>query len=182
MKLLSALFAFAPLLLVGLMSAAGVEVAEYDDDDGKRRRHVFHISAKAGPSDALVVRSTRWENGVKVLVMDEIRCQPPGTATCRIALAELSPNYWHLSETPVEQHLQGLRLVRRERMPDGAIIELQPAGDGLGARRRYVFQWEARLEKWSELDRRYPDLPAHPTGAEWVQRRFVYPVLPAATL
>ena len=179
MKLFTALLGFAPLFLVGLMSAADVDVEEYDDDEGDEHHHVFHITAKTGPAVVLVVRSTRWENGIKVFVLDEIRCQPPGTATCRIALAELAPNYWHLSETPVEQHLRGLRLVRRERTPSGVLIELQPAGEGVGARRRYLFQWEARLEKWSELDRLYPDLPAHPAGAEWVQRRFVFPVLPA---
>jgi hypothetical protein len=180
MKLFAAWLGFAPLFLVGLMSAADVDVDEFSDDDGDEHRHVFHISANTGSSQALVVRSTRWENGVKVLVMDEIRCQPPGTARCRIALAELAPNYWHLSETPVEQHLQGVRLVKRERTPAGVIIELQPAGDGVGARRRYLFEWEARLEKWHDLDRRYPDLPAHPAGAEWVQRRIIFPVLPAA--
>jgi len=182
MKLFSALFGFAPLLLVGFMSAADVDVDDYDDDEGGEHPHVFHIRARTSADNVLVVRSTRWENGVKVCALDEIRCQPPGLATCRIALAELEPDYWHLSESPVEQYLRGLRLVRRERTPTGAIIELQPAGGGVGTRRRHLFQWEARLEKWSVLDRRYPDLPAHPAGAEWVQRRFVYPALPVATV
>ena len=175
MKLFTALLGVAPLLLAGLMSTAEVDVDEYDEDDGDGHQHVFLITARTGPEDVLVVRSTRWENGVKVFAVDEIRCQPPGRAVCRIALAERERNSWHLSEAPVEQHLRGLKLVRWERTCSGALIELQPAGDGVGPRCRHLFQWEARLEKWCELDRLHPDLPAHPAGAEWVRRKFVFP-------
>ena len=117
----------------------------------------------------LVVHGTRWENGVKVLEIEEV-C--PGTDGCTIKLGELTPGYWQLAERASEQHLQGVQLARLERSATGLDLELAPTPGG--ARRHYAFRWSATVEPWSAVKRRHPTATdARPS------RLLVFPVLPA---
>ena len=177
MKFTAVLFALISLFLTSLMPAADITVDDTTEDEGEVRQRVFRIAARTGPGEVLVVHSTRWEDGTKVLEIEEVWGAVHTAPACTIKLAELAPNYWHLAEPAAEQHLQGVTLARLERSLAGLKLELTPAAGG--ARRRYAFHWTATVESWSSVKQRHPGLPALGADSEWPFRRILHPVLTA---
>jgi hypothetical protein len=176
MKFTVVLFGFIPLFLTSLMPAANITVDDTTEDAGGKRQRVFRLAARTGPGEVLVVHSTRWENEVKVMEIEEVWSGTGSGSGCTIKLAELAPNYWQLVEPSAEQHLQGVTLARLERSAAGLDLELKPAPGG--ARRSYAFRWDAAVESWSTMKKRHPGLPAK-TADGWPYRRILLPARPA---
>ena len=141
----AALFGFVSLACVSLLSAADVAVDDTadDDSDGHHRR-TFHLSAKCGRDEVLVVHATRWEDGRKVLEIEEVVVPAEGTAAYVIEFTQPAAEYWRVTEPGAEQHLQGVRLGRLHRTVALLDVELVPVPGG--AKRTYRFMWEAHVE------------------------------------
>lgn len=169
-----------PALLYGLiltstavaMAASSTQIVENlaarESAEGRRE---FVIGATLGADQVLVIRSTRWIGGRKVLQFEDV-CSALGAAEQRIVFREKSAGYWILDDPAAEQHVRGvaLRVVRLK--PSVFEVTLEPAKSlpaEARATRFYRFRWEVSVERWSDVRQRHPEWPeTRPEGtASW---------------
>lgn len=135
--------------------------------------------AVAGADDVLVVHSVRSEDGQNVLEIEDVIYAPDGHPRYGLALIQhgmLDPDRadrWTIHEPGKQQYLQGVTLVRMDLGESRAELELSPVPGR--ARRHYTFRWEARLEKWSDVQRRYPQLPRPSADRNWRHQEVLHP-------
>lgn len=135
--------------------------------------------AAVGADDVLVVHSVRSEDGQNVLEIEDVIYAPDGRPRYGLTLIEhglLDPeraDRWIIHEPGKQQYLQGVTLVRMDLGESRAALELGPAQGR--ARRHYTFRWEARVEKWSEVRRRYPQLPRPTADQNWRHQEVLHP-------
>ena len=141
----------------------------------------FQFIGTMALDEVLVVHSIRAENGEKVLELEDVVYSPDGRPRYRLAIIEqalLSSEYsdhWVIHEPGKQQHLQGVARSRLDLGADAAELELRPLPGR--ARRHYSFRWEARVEKWADVRKRHPELPALGAGGSWRHQGLIFPIL-----
>lgn len=141
--------------------------------------HALAFLAVAEPDEVLVIHSVRLEDGRKVLESEDVLFAVGGRPRYLVTLVEhglLDPERaerWSIREPGKHQYLQGVVCSRIHQSGSTVEFELRPTSNG--AKRRYSFRWEARVEKWSAVRRRHAELPPLGVAESWRHQAITYP-------
>lgn len=141
--------------------------------------HALAFLAAAEPDEVLVIHSVRLEDGRKVLESEDVLFAVDGRPRYLVTLVEhglLDPErteHWSIREPGKHQYLQGVVGSRLHQRGSTVEFELQPTAGG--AKRRYSFRWEARVEKWRAVKERHAELPPLNPAKSWRHQAVAYP-------